>query len=130
MHPNPYHSTRRTAFRRTSLSRLSIALLCMAGLFASFLQPASSRGLSNREAGFQAVFLKNHAVKGGKMCQRMVPGAVGTSCSAGAMLGLEATGSVELAPLHTDAGLASFADMMLQMQWLGTPQFRPPRIGA
>jgi hypothetical protein len=102
----------------------------MVGLCASLLQPASARGISKAETAFQTVFLKNHPVKGGKPCQRMVPSAVGTSCSAGAMVGLEATSSVVLEPLHTDAGLTPFADMMLQVQWLGAPQFRPPQIGA
>lgn len=129
MHPKSIHSSG-TAPRRTSLFRLLIALLCMVGLGASFLQPATARGISKAETALQTVFLKNHAVKGGKPCQRMVPRAVGTSCSAGAMVGLEATSSVVLEPLHTDAGLTPFADMMLQVQWLGAPQLRPPRIGA
>lgn len=128
MHPNPAHAIG-TAPWRTSLSRLLLAVLCMVGLCASLLEPASARGVSKAETAVQTAFLKNHAVKGGKPCQRMVPGAV-TSCSAGAMVGLEAMSSVVFAPLHTDAGLASFTDMTLHVQWIGVPQFRPPRIGA
>ena len=130
MRPNPTYANSGTALRRTSPSRLLIALVCIVGLCASFLQPAAARGVSKAETAFQAVFVTSHAVKGGKPCQRMVPGAVGTSCSAGAMVGLEAASAVVLEPLHTDAGIAPFADIMLQLQWFGAPQFRPPRIGA
>jgi hypothetical protein len=128
MHPNLTHAIG-TAPRRTSLSRLLLAVLCMVGLCASLLQPVSARGVSKAQTAVQTAFLKNHAVKGGKPCQRMVPGAV-ASCIAGAMVGLEATSSVVFGPLHTEAGLASFTDMTLQVQWIGVPQFRPPRICA
>lgn len=126
---NPAFS-RGMAPRRTGLSRLVLMLLCMVGLCASLLQPPSTRGLSKAEASFQTVFVKDNAIKGGKPCQRMVPGAVGTSCSAGAMVALEATTSVVLEPLPSAAGEAPFAAMMLHVQWLGAPQFRPPRIFA
>lgn len=129
MHPNPAYS-RRTPRRPTSLSRFVLALLCMAGLCASLLQPPSTRGLSKAETSFQSLFVKDDAVKGGKPCQRMVPGAVGTSCSVGAMVALEATRSVVLEPPSSAAGAAPFIDLMLHMQWVGVPQFRPPRIFA
>lgn len=129
MHPNPAYF-RRTARRRTSLSRFVLALLCMAGLCASLLHPPSTRGLSRAESSFQTLFVKDNAVKGGKPCQRMGPGAVGTSCSAGAMLALEAATSVVLEPLSSAAGAGPFIDMMLHVQWFGAPQFRPPRIFA
>ena len=101
----------------------------MVGLCASFLQPASARGLSKADISFQAAFV-NPAIKGGKPCQRTVPGAVGTSCSAGVMVGLEATSSVVLEAPTSAVGPAPFADMTLLMQWLGAPQFRPPRTFA
>lgn len=129
MHPNPAH-TSGTAPRRTSLSRLLLALLCMVGLCASFLQPASARGLSKADISFLAAFVKNPAINGGKPCQRTVPGAVGTSCSAGVMAGLEATRSVVLEAPTSAACQAPFADMTPLMQWLGAPQFRPPRTFA
>jgi hypothetical protein len=97
---------------------------------ASLLPPASTRGLSKAETTFQTVFVKDNAIKGGKPCQRMVPGAVGTSCGAGAMVGLEAAPSVVLEPLCSAAGEAPFANMTLHVQWLGASQFRPPRIFA
>ncbi len=126
MHPNPAHAIG-TAPRQTSLSRFLLAVLCVVGLCASFLQPAYARGLPKVD---QAAIAKNHAIKGGKPCQRMHPGAVGTSCSAGAMVGLEATSSVVVEPQSSSAAEAPFADMTLLVQWLGAPQFRPPRIGA
>lgn len=129
MHPNPAHSSG-IALRRTSLSRLMLVLLCMVGICASLLQPASTRGLSKAETSFQTAFVKDNSIKGGKPCQRMAPGAVGTSCSAGAMVGLEAAPSVVLEPLSSTAGEAPFANMALHVQWLGVPQFRPPRIFA
>ena len=129
MHPNPAYFNK-TARRRTSLSRFVLALLFMAGLCASLLQPPSTRGLSKAETSFQTLFVKDNAVKGGKPCQRMVPGAVGTSCSAGAMVALEAATSVVLEPLSSAAGAAPFVDVMLHVQWFGAPQFRPPRIFA
>jgi hypothetical protein len=129
MRPNPAHSSG-TARRWASLSRLMLALLCMVGICASLLQPASARGLSKAETSFPAAFVKDNAIKGGKPCQRMAPGAVGTSCSAGAMIGLEAAPSVVLEPLSSDAGEAPFANMTIHVQWLGAPQFRPPRIVA
>lgn len=119
-----------TALGRTSLSRLMLALLCMVTICASLLQPAYTRGLSKAGNSFPAAFVKDNAIKGGKPCQRMAPGAVGTSCSAGAMVGLEAASSVVLEPLSSAAGEAPFANMTLHVQWLGAPQFRPPRIFA
>lgn len=129
MHPNPAYF-RRTTRRRTSLSRFVLALLCMAGLCASLLQSPSTRGLSRAETSFQTLFVKDNALKGGKPCQRMVPGAVGTSCSAGAMVALEAATSVVLEPLSSAAGAAHFMDATLHVQWFCAPQFRPPRIFA
>jgi hypothetical protein len=126
MYPNPAHALG-AAPRRTSLSRFLLAVLCMVGLCASFLQPVPARGLPKTD---QTAFVKNHAIKGGKPCQRVVPGAVGTSCSVGAMVALEATSSVVVEPQSSAAGDAPFADMALLVQWLGAPQFRPPRIRA
>ena len=129
MHPNPAYA-RRTSRRPTSLSRFVLALLCVAGLCASFLQPPSTRGPSKAQTSFQTLFVKDNAVKGGgKPCQRMGPGAVGT-CSAGAMVALEAATSVVLEPQSSAAGATPVIDMMLHVQWFGAPQFRPPRIFA
>ena len=129
MHPKPAYSSG-TALRRTSLSRLMLALLCMVGICGSLLQPTSTHGLSKAETLFQTAFVKDNAIKGGKPCQRMAPGAVGTSCSAGVMVGLEAASSVVLEPLSSAAGETPFGNMTLHVQWLGAPQFRPPRIFA
>ena len=126
MHANLARSSG-TAPRRTSLSRLVLVWLCVAGLCALLLQPPSTRGLSKGQTSFQTLFVKDNADKGGKPCQRMVSGAVGTSCSAGAMIALEATTSVVLEPLSSAAGAAPVIDMMLHVQWFGAPQFRPPR---
>lgn len=106
------------------MSRFLLAVLCILGLCASFLQPAPARGLPKT---VQTAFVMNHAIKSGKPCQRVLPGAVGTSCSAGAMVALEATSSVVLEPQSSAAGDAPLADMTLLVQWLGAPQFRPPR---
>lgn len=127
MHPNPAYS-RGTAPRQTP--RLVLVWLCMVGLYGSLLQPPSTRGLAKSETSFQTVFLKDNAIKGGKPCQRIVPGAVGTSCSAGAMVALEATTSVVLGPQSAAAGAVPFIDVMLHVQWTGAPQYRPPRIFA
>ena len=126
MHHSPAHAIR-TAPRRTGLSRLLLAVLCMVGLCASLLQPALARGVSKVD---QTAFVKNHTIKGGKPCQRVVPGAVGTSCSAGAMVALDAMSSVFVEPQSFAAEDTSLADMALLVQWLGAPQFRPPRIRA
>ncbi|MBR1208163.1 MULTISPECIES: hypothetical protein [unclassified Bradyrhizobium] len=126
MHPNPAHAIG-TARRRTSLSRFLLAVLCVVGLCASLLQPVLARVVSKAD---QTVFVKNHTIKGGKPCQRVVPGAVGTSCSAGAMAALDATSSVFVEPQSSAAGDTPLADMALLVQWLGAPQFRPPRIHA
>jgi hypothetical protein len=107
-----------------------LVLLCMVGICASLLQPASTRWLSKAETSFPTAFVNDNAIKGGKPCQRMAPGAVGTSCSAGAMVGLEAAPSVVLEPLSSAAAEAPFANMTLHVEWLGAPQFRPPRIFA
>jgi hypothetical protein len=149
MHPN-LASFNATAPRRTSLSRLVLTALCVAVLCASFLLPASARGPSKADASFPTAVvknlvvknlalknlalknlaLKNLASKSGKPCQRMVPGGVGAPCGAGAMVGLAATSAVVLQPLSSRAGNTPFADVTLQVQWLGAPQFRPPRIFA
>ncbi|CAN5503850.1 hypothetical protein BH10PSE11_BH10PSE11_13230 [soil metagenome] len=126
MHQSPANAIG-TAPRRTSLSRLLLAVLCMVGLCASFLQPALARGVSKAD---QTAFVRNHTIKGGKPCQRVVPGAVGTSCSAGAMVALDATSSAFVEPQSSAAGDTALADMALLVQWLGAPQFRPPRIHA
>lgn len=129
MHSIPAYAIE--TFRRpTSLARFVVALLCMVGLYASLLQPRSPPRLSKTEASFQTVFANNNALRGDKPCQRMVPGAVGTSCSAGAMVALDAATSVVLEPLSSTAGAAPFVDMTLHVQWFGAPQFRPPRIFA
>jgi hypothetical protein len=125
MCPNPAHAIG-TAPRRTTLSGLLLAVLCMVGLCASLLQPALARGFPKAD---QTAFVNNHALKSGKPCQRVVPGAVGT-CSAGAMVALDATSSVVVEPRSSAAGDAPLADMALLVQWLGAPQFRPPRIRA
>lgn len=102
----------------------------MVGLGGSFLQPASARGQSKADTSLQTAFVKNLAIKSSKPCQRTVPGAVGTSCSTGVMVGLEATSSVVLESPTSAVEPAPFADMTLSMQWLGAPQFRPPRTFA
>lgn len=127
MHQSPANAIG-TAPRRTSLSRLLLAVLCIVGLCASFLQPALARGVSKAD---QTAFVKNHTIKSGKPCQRVVPGAVGTSsCSVGAMVALDASSSVFVEPQSSAAGDTPLADMALLVQWLGAPQFRPPRIHA
>lgn len=99
MHPNPPAHSSGTAARRTILSRLLLALLCVVGLCASLLQPPSARGLSTTDTPFLTASLKDHAINGGKPCQRMVRGAVGISCGAGAVVGLETTTAVVLGPV-------------------------------
>lgn len=126
MYPNPAHAIG-TAPRPTTLSGLLLAVLFMVGVCPSFLQPAPAHGLPKAD---QIAFVNNHAIKSGKPCQRVVPGAVGTSCSASAMVALDATSSVVVEPQSSAAGDAPLADMALLVQCLGAPQFRPPRIRA
>ena len=109
------------------LSRPLLALLCVLAIFASFLQSAFARVSSNAA---QAAFVQSHSVKGGKPCQRAVPGAFGTSCSVGTLIGLEIETSTVMQPSRGKAGVVPFADKLLHVQWLAAPQFRPPRIGA
>jgi hypothetical protein len=46
------------------------------------------------------------------------------------MVALEATTQVVLEPLSSAGGAAPFIDLMLHRQWVGVPQYRPPRIFA
>jgi len=96
-------------------------------MFASFLQPAFARAPSKAAP---AAFLQSHSVKGGKPCQRAMPGALGTSCSVGALVGLEIKTSTVMEASLGKAGVVPFAEKLLHVQWLIAPQFRPPRIGA
>lgn len=98
-------------------------------MFASFLQPGFARAPAPSKAA-QAAFLQSHSAKGDKPCQRAVPGALGTSCSAGTLIGLEIKTSTVMEASLGRAGVVPFADRLLHVQWLAAPQFRPPRIGA
>ncbi|WP_291851311.1 hypothetical protein [Bradyrhizobium sp.] len=134
MRANPSRS-KATSPRRTILSRLALAAFCVAVLCASFLLPGALRGPAKADTAFptsveKTLILKNLASKSGKPCPRTVPGVVGTPCSAGAMVGLAATSSVTLQPLSSRAGRTPLADVALRAQWLGAPQFRPPRTVA
>ena len=129
MHQFTVHVGRR-ASRRSSLSRVVLALLCIVGLCASLLQPPSKRLLLKTGTSSQAAFVKDSAIKAGKPCKRVVPDALGNSCISGALIGLEATTFVVLKPLSLDAKNIAFADMTLGAQWLVVPQTRPPRIFA
>lgn len=115
------------ASRPKGLWRSLLALVCILGLFASFVQPGFARAPSKTAS---AAFLQNHSVKGDKPCQRTVPGALGTSCSVGTLVGLEIKTSTVMEASHGRAGVVPFADKLLHVQWLAAPQFRPPRIGA
>lgn len=125
MYGCPINSRRGTSSRSNGLLGSLLALLCILGMFASFLQPvfAPAKAAS-------AAFLQNHSVKGGKPCQRAVPGALGTSCSVGTLVGLEVATSSVMEASHGKAGVVPFADKLLHAQWLTVPQFRPPRIDA
>lgn len=127
MYGHPNNSKRGTPSRPKGLWRSLLALLCILGMFASFLQPAFARAPSKAAS---AAFLQSHSVKGGKPCQRVVPGALGTSCSVGTLVGLEIKTSTAMEASHGKAGVVPFADKLLHVQWLAAPQFRPPRIGA
>ncbi|MDO8400956.1 MAG: hypothetical protein Q7T45_24375 [Bradyrhizobium sp.] len=127
MYGRPNDSRRRTPSRQNGLWRSLLALLCILGMFASFLQPAFARAPSKAAS---SAFLQSHSVKGGKPCQRAVPGALGTSCSVGTLVGLEIKTSSVMEASHGKAGVVPFADKLLHVQWLAAPQFRPPRIGA
>ncbi len=129
MHKDTAHFSGK-ASRRTSPSRLLLALLCIVGLCASLLHSPSARVSLKADTSFQTAFMKDNANKRGKPCKRMVPDAVGNSCSSGPAIGLEATASVVLEPLSSTAENSLFADMTLGVQWRGAPQFRPPRIFA
>jgi hypothetical protein len=96
-------------------------------MFASFVQPGFARAPAKAA---QAAFLQSHSVKGDKPCQRAVPGALGTSCSAGTLVGLEIKTSTMMEASHGRTGVVPFADKLLHVQWLAAPQFRPPRICA
>jgi hypothetical protein len=123
----PINSSRGTPSRSNGRWRSLLALLCIVGMFASFLQPAFARAPAKAA---QAAFLQGHSVKGGKPCQRAVSGAPGMSCSAGTLVGLEIKTSPVMEASHGKAGVVPFADKLLHVQWLAAPQFRPPRIGA
>lgn len=129
MHKDTAHFSGK-ACRRTSPPRFVLALLCVVGLCASLLQQPSMRVPLKVDTSFQAAFMKDNAIKRGKPCKRMVPGAVGNSCSSGPAIGLEATTSVVLEPLSSTAENSLFADMTLGVQWRDAPQFRPPRFFA
>jgi hypothetical protein len=127
MYGCPTNSRRGTLSRSNGLWRSLLALLCILGMFASFLQPAFARAPSKAA---QAVFLQSHSVKSDRPCQRAVPGAPGMSCSAGTLVGLEIKTSSVMDASLGKAGVVPFADKLLHVQWLAAPQFRPPRIGA
>ena len=127
MYGYPINSRRGTPSRSNGLWRSLLALLCILGMFASFLQPVFARAPSKAA---QAAFLQSHSVKGDRPCQRAVPGALGTSCSVGTLVGLEIKSSSVMEASHRRAGVVPFADRLLHVQWLAAPQFRPPRIGA
>ncbi len=118
---------RGTASRPKGWRRSLLALMCILAMFASFPQSAFARAPSKPA---QAAFLQSHSVKGDKPCQRAVPGALGTACSVGALVGLEIKTSTVMEPSCGNVGVVPFADKLLHVQWLAAPQFRPPRIGA
>lgn len=123
----PINSKRGTPSRPKGLWRFLLALLCILGMFASFLQPGFARAPSKAA---QAAFMQSYSVKGGKPCQRAVPGPLAASCSVGTLVGLEIEISSVMEASHGKAGVVPFADKLLHVQWLAAPQFRPPRIGA
>lgn len=127
MHGYPINSRRGTPSGPKGLWASLLALLCILGMFASFLQPVFARAPTKAA---HAAFLQSHSVKGDKPCQRAVPGAVGTSCSVATLVGLEIKTSTVMDASHGRAGVVPFADKLLPVQWLAAPQFRPPRIGA
>jgi hypothetical protein len=128
MHGHPFDSKRGTVSRPIGSCRRLLALLCILGIFASLLQPSFARASASAA---QAVFAQSHSVKGGKPCQRTAPGAaLGTSCSAGPLIGLEIKTLTIPEPSRGKAGVVPFAHKLLHAQWLAVPQFRPPRIGA
>ncbi len=120
-------SRRGTPSRPQGLWRSLLALLCILGMFASFLQPGFARAPSKAA---HAAFLQSHSVKGDKPCQRAMPGALGTSCSVGTLVGLEIKTSTVMEASRGGAGVVPFVDKLLHVQWLAAPQFRPPRTGA
>ena len=127
MYGYPINSKRGTPSRQNGLWRSLFALLCILGMFASFPQPASARAPSKAAS---VAFVQGHSVKGGKPCQRAVPGALGASCSAGTFAGLEIRASSVMEPAGVKSGAVPFTDKLLHGQWLSAPQYRPPRIGA
>lgn len=127
MYGCPINSRCGTSSRLKSLSGSLLALLCILGMFASFLQPAFARASAKAPS---AVVMPSDSVKGGKPCQRAAPGALGTSCSAGTLIGLEIKASTVMEVSHDKAGVVPFTDNLLHVQWLAAPQFRPPRTGA
>lgn len=132
MYGYPIDSKRGTPSRPKGLWGSLLALLCILGMFASFLQPGFARAPSKAaSAAFaSAAFLQSHSVKGDKLCQRVAPGAVGTSCSVGTLVGLEINTATVMEASQGRAGVVPFADKLLHVRWLAAPQFRPPRIGA
>lgn len=121
------NSRRGTPSRPKGLWHSLLGLVCILGMFVSFLQPAFARVPSKVAP---TAFVQSDSLKGGKPCQRAVPGALGTSCSVGTLLGLEIKTSSVMEASHGEAGMVPFADKLLHVQWLAAPQFRPPRIGA
>lgn len=119
-------SLRGTAGRPMAL----LALICILGMLASLVQPTVARAFSKADPAAQAAFALSHSVKGDKPCKRMVPGAVGTLCSVGALMALEINASAIAEPCHGQAGILPYAGKRLEVQWLAAPQFRPPRIDA
>lgn len=127
MYGRPTHSRPATPSQPSGWLRSLLALLFIVGMFVSFVQPGFARAPTRAAS---EAFLQSHSVKGAKPCQRAVPGALGMSCSAGTLIGLEITTSTVMDAAHGRAGVVPFADKLLHVQWLAAPQFRPPRIGA
>ena len=121
------HSRLATPSPPSGWLRSLLALFFISGMFVSFVNPCFARAPSKAAS---SAFLQSHSVKGGKPCQRAVPGALGTSCSVGTLVGLEIKTSSVMEASHGKAGVVPFADKLLHVQWLAAPQFRPPRIGA
>lgn len=118
-------SMRGTARRPIAL----LALFCILGILVSLVQPSYARGFSKVEPA-QAAFALSHSVNSGKPCKRMLPGAVGTLCSVGVLIGLEINTSAIGEPSHSKTGILPYADKRPEEQWLAAPQYRPPRIDA
>ena len=125
MHGLALISMRRPARRPIAL----LAILCIFGILVSLVQPSFAGGFSKTQPA-QAAFAQSHSVNGGKPCKRVVPGAVGTLCSVGALVGLEIDTPAIAEPSHGKTGILPRADKRLAAQWLAAPQYRPPRIDA